>query len=128
MEKTELTQMQRLQAFATKKVKHSSMLAFADIVVINVGAPPVPHYPKIKDENGANVKDSNGKDKRAEQLDGYTFTFAEYGTAKMIKVVLPAKCQDQLVLLRPYKISGLGYDIRNANMLFLEKDVKISNF
>lgn len=128
MEKTELTQMQRLQAFATKKVKHTSMLAFANIVVINVGVPSAPHYPKIKDANGDNVKDSDGKDKRAEHADGCTFTFAEYGTAKMVKVVLPVKYQDQLGLLRPYKISGLGYDIRNANMVFIEKDAKISNF
>ena len=34
------------------------------------------------------MKDENGKDLRSDKSDGYTYTFTEFGTAKVVKIVL----------------------------------------
>ena len=56
---------------------------------MNVGVKPTEHFPKLKDSEGNKVKDENGKDKRSDVSDGWTYTFAEFGTAKVVKVVIP---------------------------------------
>ena len=81
---------------------------------------------KSKTANLSLVKDENGKDKRSETSDGYTYTFTEFGTGKMVKVVLP---QEQKVeLLGSYVVVGFGYDIKQANMIFIEQKAKIAEY
>ena len=43
-----------------------------------------------------------------------------------VKIVLAQKVN--IELLTAYAVSGKGYDIKNANLIFIEKDVKISNY
>ncbi|MFH0374263.1 hypothetical protein [Streptococcus sp. A22] len=88
-----------------------------------LGAPTKEHYPKVKDENGKTLKDSQGKSVVSEEMDGYTYTFSEVGTSKILKVVyLPG------LLITPgviYRLSGLGYDMRSSSMIFLDEDTLI---
>ena len=65
------------------------MTAFNDLVGVYVGASAREHFPKLKDENGKTVKDDKGRDKRSDTSDGYTHVFSEFGTSKMIQIVLP---------------------------------------
>lgn len=125
-EKIEMTQLERLQKLVNQQSKSNNMTAFSGLVVVNVGCKPTEHFPKLQDKNGKKIVDSMGHVQRAEHRDGWTYTFSQFGTAKMVKVVLSQ--QVELDLLQPYQLSGLGYDIRNANMIYLEKGIKISKY
>lgn len=126
MDKTEMTQLDRLQKLAKEQSKSNNMTAFSGLVLIDVGCQPIEHFPKLQDKNGKKLVDSDGHIQHSEHSDGWTYTFSQFGTARMVKVVLPQ--QVELKLLQPYQLSGLGYDIRNANMIYLEKDIRISNY
>ena len=82
-----LGKLQRLQE--QRQSQKSNLTRFDGLVVVNVGVKPTEHFPKLKDSEGNKVKDENGKDKRSDVSDGWTYTFAEFGTAKVVKVVIP---------------------------------------
>lgn len=117
-----VTQLERL-----KSMKASDNLTrFDDLIGIDVGVEPKKHFPKLKDSNGKTLKNEKKQDIRSEESDGYTHTFAQYGTAKVIKVVLPKRMNVEFG--KAYSLSGAGYDIRQGNMYFLEKDTTIKLF
>ena len=117
-----LGKLQRLQE--QRQSQKSNLTRFDGLVVVNVGVKPTEHFPKLKDSEGNKVKDENGKDKRSDVSDGWTYTFAEFGTAKMVKVVIPKLYE--LELLQPYQVSGYGYDIRNAGMVFIDSEGELN--
>ena len=85
---------------------------------------PIQHYyPKLKDKYGNKLKDENGKDKRSETSDGYTYTFVEFGTGKMVKLFYPQERQFEIT--HAYKVAGLGYDIKSANMILSRNKDKL---
>ncbi|MCT6889392.1 MAG: hypothetical protein M3Z87_06980 [Lactobacillus sp.] len=116
-------QLVKLQALEEKGVKTGSKTSFQDLVVCSVGAPIKEHYPKVK-VKGVVQKDADGNDKRSQQSDGFTYTFSQFGTANKVMAVLPQKYN--LELLTAYKLSGLGYQMRQANMLYLDENVKLT--
>lgn len=123
-----MSQLQRLKALQEEskaKAQTSNMTAFNDLVGVYVGASAREHFPKLKDENGKAVKDDKGRDKRSDTSDGYTHVFSEFGTSKMIQIVLPKEYK--LQLMTAYKLGGLGYDIKGS-MFFIEKDGTIANY
>lgn len=123
-----MSQLQRLKALQEEskaKAQTSKMTAFNDLVGVYVGAPTREHFPKLKDENGKVLKDEKGRDKRSDTSDGYTHTLSEFGTSKMIQVILPKEYN--LQLMTAYKVGGLGYDIKSS-MFFIEKDGTITNY
>ena len=123
-----MSQLQRLKAMQEEskaKAKTSNMTAFNDLIGVYVGAPAREHFPKLKDTNGKVVKDEKGRDQRSDTSDGYTHVFSEFGTSKMIQIILPKKYD--LQLMTAYKLSGLGYDIKGS-MFFIEQDTSISNY
>ncbi|MBC9710014.1 MAG: hypothetical protein H9W80_12445 [Enterococcus sp.] len=95
-------------------------------VVIKLGVKPVKHFPKVKDKTGKTMKDESGNDLRSETSDGYTYTFSDFETSQVVKVVLD-KLYD-IKVMNAYLISGLGYDIRSGNMIFIDEDVKITEY
>ena len=95
-------------------------------VVIKLGVKPVEHFPKVKGKDGKTQKDENGNDVRSKVSDGYTYTFSEFETSKIVKVVLD-KLYDVKVM-NAYLISGYGYDIRSGNMIFTDKDVRLETY
>ena len=123
-----MSQLQKLQALksqAKAQAKVSNMTNFENIVGIYLGTEPTLHFPKLFDENGNKVKDEKGNDKRSKTSDGWTYTFAEFQTCK-IKIVLQK--QFDFKLLSAYNISGEGYDIKSADMYFIEKDITVANY
>lgn len=124
-----LSQLQRLkdlQQSNKAKAQTANMTALRDLVGVYVGTPSREHFPKLKDENGKVIKDSKGRDQRSETSDGFTHTLSEFGTSKIIKIVLPKECN--LQLMAAYKLGGLGYDIASGNMYFIERDASIANY
>ena len=83
------------------------------------------HFPKLFDENGNKVKDEKGNDKRSKTSDGWTYTFAEFQTCKNQNCFTK---QFDFKLLSAYNISGEGYDIKSADMYFIEKDITVANY
>lgn len=126
MDKTKMTQLERLQDLVNQPMQSSNMTAFSGLVIVNVGCQPTEHFQKLKDKFGKKIVDSDGRVQHAEHSDGWTYTFSEFGTAKMVKAVLPKRLD--LGLLQPYQVSGLGYDIRTANMIYIDRGVKISKY
>lgn len=121
-----MSQLEKLKALQDSKSKTANLSLFNNLVVIDVGIKPTQHFPKLKDEFGNKIKDENGKDKRSETSDGYTYTFTEFGTGKMVKVVLPQ--EQKIDLLGSYVVVGFGYDIKQANMIFIEQKAKIAEY
>ena len=116
-------QLAKLQALEKRGIQGGSKTSFRDLVVRNVGVPIKEHFPKLK-VNGVVQKDADGNDARSQQSDGFTYTFSQFGTANKVMAVLPTKYN--LDLLTAYKLSGLGYQMRQANMLYLDENVKLT--
>ena len=117
-----MSQLEKLKALQSQSnTTNASLTLFNNVVVVNVGVNPTPHFPKLKDRFGNKVKDENGKDKRSETSDGLTYTFVE-----MVKIVLSE--ERQFELLQAYKVAGLGYDIKSANMIFIEQKGQIADY
>lgn len=122
-----MSQLEKLKALQSQSnTTNASLTLFNNVVVVNVGVKPTPHFPKLKDKFGNKVKDENGKDKRSDVSDGLTYTFVEFGTGKMVKIVLSE--ERQFELLQAYKVAGLGYDIKSANMIFIEQKGHITDY
>ena len=103
-----MSQLQRLKALQEEnkaKSQKANMTAFNNLIGVYVGTPAREHFPKIKDEN--------------------THTFSEFGTSKMIQIVLPKEYN--LQLMSAYKLSGLGYDIKGS-MFYIEQNGTISSY
>lgn len=126
---SQLEKLKQLQKQQRTQAQQSNMTQFDDLVVIHVGCASVTeHFPKIRDENGNKLKDDKGNDLRSDKRDGFTHTFAQFGTAKTVKIVLPEDCTSKLSLLSAYSVSGLGYDIKQAGMIFIEQNGSIKNY
>lgn len=117
-------QLDRLRALKGKK--SSNMTRFDGLVVVEVGVEPKAYFPKLKTADGATIKGPDGKDQRAEQPSGWTYTFTEFGTAKTVKIVLSQ--QYELSPLTVCQVSGRGYDIQQGNLVFIQEDGEIKNF
>lgn len=122
-----MANLEKLTALQSQmKKKTSNLEKFDEIVVVHVGCEPSPYFPKLKNSDGTKVKDENGNDKRSETPTGWTYTFAEFGTAKDVKVVLRERVK--LDLLETYAVSGAGYNIKSSRMLFIEQDGQIKKY
>ena len=124
MENTD--QLARLQALQNKGVRSTTRVSFEKLVCVAMGVKPVQHFPKLKDSEGKNIKDSEGNDKRSDKSDGWQYTLSEFGTASVVKVVL-AKDYN-MKPLAVFLISGLGYDMRQANMKYIDRNATIANY
>lgn len=107
--------------------KTGNKTEFNDLIVVYTGVSETQYFAKLKDENGNVVKGSDGKPKKVDTVSGYTYTFNELGTAKMVKVVLN-KENLNVQLLNVYKIGGLGYDLKQSNMIFIDEKGSIRNY
>lgn len=126
-----LTQLQKLQALQAqnKAQAKASNMTQIDVVGIYLGTEPTEHFPKLLDRKGNKIQEEkNGRkvDKRSDISDGWTYTFAEFGTCKKIQIVLSKRVN--VSLMTAYKVGGLGYDIKSGNMYFIEKDTTIANY
>lgn len=91
--------------------QNSSKMSFNQLRCVYLDAPKKAHYPKLSDGS------------RGKESDGISCTFSELGSSRKITVVVP---QDvNLDLMGVYIISGLGYDIRSANLVFIDEAGKV---
>lgn len=107
--------------------RNTSMAKFDEIVGVYIGTEAKKHFPYFRDSAGNKVKETvNGRerDKRSKESDGWTHYFNELGTGKIIQVILTQK--HDLKLFGLYSISGLGYDMKQSQMFFIEKDATLS--
>lgn len=95
-------------------------------VVIKLGVKPVQHFPKLKGKDGKAVKDKEGNELRSKVSDGYTFTFSDFETSRVVKVILNKKYD--IKVMNAYLVSGYGYDIRSGNMIYIDRDVTIQEY
>ncbi len=113
----------KLSAVAEQEKRRSSKQILS-AVVIYLGADVTEHFPKVKDDQGKPVKDDKGKELRSNTSDGWTHTFSEVGTSKVVKVVYPKKLK--LDIMSAYQVSGFGYSISSGNLVFIDEGVKIT--
>lgn len=106
----------KLEEYRKSQSKRDN-LTEVDVVAVYLGAEPRLYYPKLKDAEGKNIKDENGQDKRADTATGYTYTLSQYGTSKVVKVVLPEL--QELEPLSAWAVTGRGYDL--PGMFFIEQ-------
>ena len=107
------------------KQDKGSKQAFKNVVIM-LGVKPVEHFPKLKGKDGKTLKDEDGNDRRSTTKDGYTYTFADFETCRVVKVVLD-KLYD-IKVMNAYLVSGYGYDIRSGNMIFIDEDVHLQEY
>ena len=76
-----MSQLEKLKALQSQSnTTNASLTLFNNVVVVNVGVNPTPHFPKLKE------------------------------------------------LLGAYKVAGFGYDIKSANMIFIEQKGQIADY
>lgn len=121
-----MSQLEKLQALQAQNQQTKNLQLFKQIIAVHVGVKPKEHFPKKLDENGNKIKDEKGADLRSETSDGWTHTLVEFGTGKLVKVVLSE--YHDLELLKAYQVAGLGYDIRSGNMFFIEQKGQIAEY
>lgn len=99
---------------------------FTDFIVVYTGVKPTEYRKKLKNSLGEIIKDEKGNDKRSSTISGYTYTFNQLGTAKIVKVVFKEKIN--LGLLDVYILSGLGYEFIKSSMFFIDESAVIKNY
>lgn len=119
-------QLARLQALQNKGVRNTTRVSFERLVCVAMGVKPVQHFPKLKDSEGKNIKDSDGNDRRSDKPDGWQYTLSEFGTGSVVKVILAKDYS--MKPLSVFVVSGLGYDMRQANMKYLDKNTSIASY
>lgn len=119
---------EKLQALQSKLKQQntSSKEMFSDLVVVHVGIEPTEYFPKLKNSDGSKVKDEFGNDKRSETREGWTYTFIEMGTGRTVKIVNRELLK--IELLNVYRLSGLGYNIKQSKFIFIDENAKILNY
>ncbi|MGZ0157598.1 hypothetical protein ACXJQ9_10355 (plasmid) [Lactobacillus johnsonii] len=118
-------QIAKLQALENEDKQDTGKMAFRDLIVCHVGVPVKEHFPKVK-KDGVTQKNDDGSDVRSKESDGFMYTFSQFGTATKVMVIIPKKYT--LELLTAYKVSGLGYQMRQANMIYLDENVHLNSF
>ena len=118
--------LKKLKAEAGKNSVGTGKTLFNSLKVAYLGVPEKQHFPKLKNSDGSKKVDVEGHDVRSQQSEGWTYTFSEIGTSNKIMVVYPKKLQ--LEWLEVYQVTGLGYNLRSANMIFMDEGTKIFTF
>lgn len=119
------SQISKLKAEAGN-VSNGGKTLFSDLRVTYLGVPEKEHFPKLRNADGSKKLDAEGHQMRSEKPDGWSYTFSEIGTSKLVMVVLRGKID--LEWFGVYKVVGLGYNLRSANMIFLDQATKIGVF
>lgn len=109
-----------------KSKGNSNLERFEDILVIYLGVEPREYFAKMKDDQGKSIKDEQGKPMREPVASGYTYTFSELGTSKIVKIVLERNVNPQLLGL--YVLGGYGYDIKQNSMIFIQESGEIKRY
>lgn len=109
---------EKIKALEESEPKESNKKSFDKLRVCYLGVPVKEHFPKVS-------KDVNGKVVRSDTSDGYSYVFSEIATSTKVMVILPKKID--LDWMDLFLVSGMGYQMRNANMIYLDEKTQIFN-
>ena len=120
---TENSVQNRLLAEKKTQEKQGSMKPF-NSTVIDVGIPVREHFPNLKDRDGKTIKDDRGFAKKSDQSDGFSYTFAVFGQAQFVHLVLKKKME--FAPTQPFKASGFGYDM--GSNFYIKQEARLVNY
>lgn len=94
-----------------------------ELVVTWVGIDTKPYYAKLRDETGNVIKDDKGNVQRSKHRTGWTATFVQFGTGKIVRVVFEKNYSFEPAVL--IKITGRGYDFKKERSYYLDENVDL---
>lgn len=89
------------------------------LIVQYPGTTPVQYFPKLKTPDGSNVIGEDGRPKRSQEPQGWTYLFAQFGTGDHVRVVLDNQYELNPAVL--YKIEGLGYHFKREKTFYVDE-------
>lgn len=126
-ETRKITQLDRLKMLAQKEAtRKTNKVSFSNLVVCNLGVPPKEHFPKVKNADGTVKVDDNDRPVKSTKSDGWLFTFSQFGTCNKVMVILDTGYT--LNVMGAYMLSGLGYTMRDSNLIYIDENVKITDY
>lgn len=107
--------------------KSASKEEFERLVVVYTGGEKKKYFPPLRDNEGNKITDDKGKVKRSETSSGWQYEFALLGNrTKVVKVIVNANYNFEL--LNVFVVSGLGYDMKQQNMIFIDETGVIKKY
>lgn len=122
----EISQIDKLKSLVAQGVKANSKMSFNNLVICYLGVKPKLHYPKLKNADGGNKLDASGQVVKSDKPDGYVYTFSEFATCNKVMVILNKKLE--FGLMKAYSLSGLGYQMRSSNLIYIDEQVNVANY
>lgn len=108
--------------------KSASKEEFERLVVVYTGGEKKSYFPPLRDNEGNKITDDKGKVKRSEKSNGWQYEFALLGNrTKVVKVIVDAN-YNNIELLNVFVVSGLGYDMKQQNMIFIDEKGAIKKY
>ena len=77
------------------------------LIVQYPGTTPVQYFPKLKNPDGSNVIGEDGRPKRSQEPQGWTYVLTHFGTGDRVRVVFDKKYELSPGAL--YELQGSGY-------------------
>ena len=123
LQTTQLSQFQKIAKEAATAKKVETNKEKIEVKAIKLVPEPTEHFPYKCDELGNKVKDDRGRFIREEKRDGYLYTMNDVQTCNKVMFLLPELKQFEIGKI--YEVSGLGYIMKQSNMLYIDEDVTI---
>jgi hypothetical protein len=89
------------------------------LIVQYPGTTPVQYFPKLKNPDGSNVIGEDGRPKRSQEPQGWTYLFIQFGTGDRVRVVLDNKYELNPGVL--YEVQALGYHFSREHSYYLDE-------
>lgn len=123
LQTTQLSQFQKIAKEAATAKKVESNKEKIEVKAIKLVPEPTEHFPYKRDELGNKVKDDRGRFIREEKRDGYLYTMNDVQTCNKVMFLLPELKPFEIGKI--YEVSGLGYIMKQSNMLYIDEDVTV---
>ena len=120
---TQLSQFQKIAKEAATAKKVETNKERIEVRAIKLVPEPTEHFPYKRDELGNKVKDDRGRFIREEKRDGYLYTMNDVQTCNKVMFLLHELKQFEIG--KSYEVTGLGYIMKQSNMLYIDEDVTI---
>lgn len=118
-----LSQFQKIAKEAATAKKVETNKEKIEVRAIKLVPEPTEHFPYKRDELGNKFKDDRGRFIREEKRDGYLYTMNDVQTCNKVMFLLPELKQFEIGKI--YEVTGLGYIMKQSNMLYIDEDVTV---
>lgn len=89
------------------------------LIVQYPGTTPVQYFPKLKNPDGLNVIGEDGRPKRSQEPQGWTYVLTHFGTGDRVRVVFDRKYELSPGAL--YELQGVGYHFSRDHSYYLDE-------